>query len=569
MAKFTLGVTLKAVDEMTGPLKKVTGDVKKLDRAIKSLDGRRAFAGFTQSVGRLQASVAQAAGHFTALGVTAGAAMAAILKPAMELDDLRFQMDNLLGSTEKGAKAFARLTKLGKETPYTLGTVVDFFNQVQAADPTNKGLVENFDGLINVLGRTQPSAVKAQSAIMGLTQAFSVGKLQLQDFKQIMNGLPSIKPIIEDITGFKDEALYQAFSDGVIDQSAIIKIVKAMSGLKSVGNVSDLLSVKLSNLGDIFALTAYKLMNTKVGNLSFADTLKKDLDALLTLLDGGLSTDQLTAIAATLSDVYSAGKDVIVDVVIPAAILAKNLFDVLNSITGGPGNSMKLLLLAIAVPTVIAALATIVGLVSTLVALPGMIAATVGGITAALGVLTTLGSSVASIGGIFSAIGAVIGSVLGAIFTPAALVTAAVLAIGLAAFKVVQYWDKAKSPLQNILNGIKMAFVDLWKVIKPILQAIPLVNQIPGLARTPAKPPGRAAGGPVTGGMPYTVGERGPELFLPGQSGSIVPNHLLGRGGGGQQSIHIQIDVAGKAHIVGTKSKGKPVPMTLNMGYTR
>ena len=34
----------------------------------------------------------------------------------------------------------------------------------------------------------------------------------------------------------------------------------------------------------------------------------------------------------------------------------------------------------------------------------------------------------------------------------------------------------------------------------------------------------RASGGPVSAGMPYMVGERGPELFVPGQSGGIRPN---------------------------------------------
>lgn len=38
---------------------------------------------------------------------------------------------------------------------------------------------------------------------------------------------------------------------------------------------------------------------------------------------------------------------------------------------------------------------------------------------------------------------------------------------------------------------------------------------------------GKAAGGPVAGGRPYLVGERGPELFVPGMSGSIVPNHAM------------------------------------------
>jgi len=44
---------------------------------------------------------------------------------------------------------------------------------------------------------------------------------------------------------------------------------------------------------------------------------------------------------------------------------------------------------------------------------------------------------------------------------------------------------------------------------------------------------GKAAGGPVSGGTPYVVGEKGPELFVPGSSGSIIPNHRLESGGGG------------------------------------
>lgn len=38
----------------------------------------------------------------------------------------------------------------------------------------------------------------------------------------------------------------------------------------------------------------------------------------------------------------------------------------------------------------------------------------------------------------------------------------------------------------------------------------------------------KAEGGPVSGGRAYVVGERGPELFVPQASGSIVPNHAMG-----------------------------------------
>ena len=38
----------------------------------------------------------------------------------------------------------------------------------------------------------------------------------------------------------------------------------------------------------------------------------------------------------------------------------------------------------------------------------------------------------------------------------------------------------------------------------------------------------RAEGGPVMSGSSYIVGERGPELFTPGTSGMITPNHAMG-----------------------------------------
>jgi len=40
--------------------------------------------------------------------------------------------------------------------------------------------------------------------------------------------------------------------------------------------------------------------------------------------------------------------------------------------------------------------------------------------------------------------------------------------------------------------------------------------------------PGKQAGGDVMAGQPYLVGERGPELFQPGRTGSIVPNDKVG-----------------------------------------
>jgi len=50
---------------------------------------------------------------------------------------------------------------------------------------------------------------------------------------------------------------------------------------------------------------------------------------------------------------------------------------------------------------------------------------------------------------------------------------------------------------------------------------------------TPSPTRRRAAGGPVSLGLPYLVGERGPELFVPSTSGTVVSNDKLGGAGGG------------------------------------
>lgn len=67
----------------------------------------------------------------------------------------------------------------------------------------------------------------------------------------------------------------------------------------------------------------------------------------------------------------------------------------------------------------------------------------------------------------------------------------------------------------------------------------------PGTVGTGISWPGRAAGGSVTAGRPYTVGEQGWEVFVPDVSGSIVPNqiarNLSNAGGGDNYNVSINI----------------------------
>jgi len=53
----------------------------------------------------------------------------------------------------------------------------------------------------------------------------------------------------------------------------------------------------------------------------------------------------------------------------------------------------------------------------------------------------------------------------------------------------------------------------------------------------------KAEGGPVKRGGSFIVGERGPELFTPGVSGMITPNHALG----GSTSVVVNVDASGSS----------------------
>ncbi len=56
-----------------------------------------------------------------------------------------------------------------------------------------------------------------------------------------------------------------------------------------------------------------------------------------------------------------------------------------------------------------------------------------------------------------------------------------------------------------------------------------------------------ANGGPAGMRKPFIVGERGPELFVPNQSGNIIPNHDLAGIGGGGTNIVVNVDASGSS----------------------
>jgi len=102
--------------------------------------------------------------------------------------------------------------------------------------------------------------------------------------------------------------------------------------------------------------------------------------------------------------------------------------------------------------------------------------------------------------------------------------------IGAAVDKTKSLADVASNMLRNLANQLLQVAVNT-----ALFSLFPGSSLFKGLPRF-------ADGGSISGGKPAIVGERGPELFMPGRSGSIVPNNALGGA-----NIVVNVDASGSS----------------------
>ena len=129
----------------------------------------------------------------------------------------------------------------------------------------------------------------------------------------------------------------------------------------------------------------------------------------------------------------------------------------------------------------------------------------------------------------------------------------------------------AKEALANFFTSVADMFLDMaaqiitkmitMSILNAVLGVLPgggglgssqfkpgsgpqLVPSLPGAIDYSSAFKPRANGGPVSSGQTYMVGERGPELFVPGRSGTIVANDKMG---GGNTNVVVNVDAKGSS----------------------
>jgi tape measure domain-containing protein len=104
-------------------------------------------------------------------------------------------------------------------------------------------------------------------------------------------------------------------------------------------------------------------------------------------------------------------------------------------------------------------------------------------------------------------------------------------------------------------KSLQESLADILKDIGKMLISFGIRSLLGGINIGGVPLVGRAAGGPVSSNSTYMVGEKGPELFVPGSSGTIVPNHKLG-GGGDNMNVVVNVDATG-SKVEGDMQGGK------------
>lgn len=103
-------------------------------------------------------------------------------------------------------------------------------------------------------------------------------------------------------------------------------------------------------------------------------------------------------------------------------------------------------------------------------------------------------------------------------------------------------WDSFTTALSKVIEKID-TLIAKFKELNAVQAIKNTISSVLGFGG------GKADGGPVSPKKSYIVGEEGPEMFTPGTSGRIIPNHKMG-GGGTNVTVNVYGDVSGEDLVV-------------------
>lgn len=257
-----------------------------------------------------------------------GGVLSPFISFSSQMEQSQFQLSAMLGSAEKGKDAMSWIKDFAQENPAApLDAMVDAFTQLTAFGMPAKEMMKS---LIDYNSAYGGSLENLNAMVLQLGQGWSVGKLQSQDVKTLLQRGISPAKLLSDFTQrtqpkdkwLNESQVNEMISQGRIGRDAIRAIVEQM-GYEQKGKAQE---VGTTWAGLMSQLTlSWQDFQDKLMSAGVFDVLKDQLRQLSDWLREQSANGNLKKWAQTISDS-------IVPAIRDFASALKNLNDNINTI---------------------------------------------------------------------------------------------------------------------------------------------------------------------------------------------------------------------------------------------
>jgi tape measure domain-containing protein len=268
-----IGLTLRAIDQATAPIRRIHSTIKSLQAPISSV------ARETSALTLKLTAIAGASGYaFKKLFVDTTA----------EFERLSVSLEAIEGSSEKAARALAWIDNFNKKTPLDQNTTTQAYMMLKNSgiDPTNGSLMALADSTAKIAG-THEDMIEITRQ---LTQAWMKEKLQQEEIIILTERGIKVRPLLSQALNKNGKALDDMIGKGKIGRKEIALLFEAMG--KDAAGASEKQSKTwmgmTSTLTDLLKGVARQIMtvgeDVVTGSGAF-DFLKQRLNDLITALE--------------------------------------------------------------------------------------------------------------------------------------------------------------------------------------------------------------------------------------------------------------------------------------------
>jgi tape measure domain-containing protein len=490
-----------------------------------------------------------------AFALALGGAVAAVsvfgLKTAADFETTEIGMKTLLGSAEEARSTMQKIKEEAKRTPFELPglskAVMLMASVTEDGDKAVKVVMDVGEALA-AMGKGQ---VEMDRVAVNLQQIAAVGKAATVDIKQFaFAGIPIYKMLQEE-TGKTGDALSEFIEEGGVSFELIAQMFDKANDaggrfFNAYVNQAGSLTQSWSNLKDTITIAGAEFVN-QIGLFDMAKVVTQNLTAVLGNLSGqikvvidyfrenekatfmfaGAILGALVPAIWGMITAFAAAAIALAPFVIGGAIIGGLIYGFMQFTNGADSLTGRLKLLIDFIDqktgliTIFKTAFDNVVLVFKMHLLP---------------TLQNLWDKLQPLMPIFSLLAEIIGLTLYGALILVVKVIEVSLIVGMTTLEWIL--DKANKTLEffgDTWHWITDKLKDAYTWIKKLIDKVQELNVVQGAKNFISDKfgfgGGKAIGGPVSGGTTYLVGEKGPELFRPNVSGSIVPNNKLGGGG--------------------------------------